>query len=81
MRNLKRHGRSSALQPHHRQRAHRQGDITENYFAEIIANYFNVPIVNFRATPPDDIALHTLLEQFAKTKRIALFAIDAEKRS
>ena len=57
-----------------------KGDITENYFAEIIANYFNVPIVNFQATPPDDIALHTLLEQFSKTKRIALFAIDAEKK-
>ena len=57
-----------------------KGDITENYFAEIVANYFNVPIINFQTTPPDEAALHLLPEQFSKTKRIALFAIDREKK-
>ena len=57
-----------------------KGDITENYFAEIVANYFNTPIVNFQITPPDNTALHLLPEQFSKTKRIALFALDPEKK-
>jgi len=58
-----------------------KGDITENYFAEIVANYFTVPIVNFQAAPPDETALYLLPEQFSKTKRIALFAVDHEKKT
>ncbi len=57
-----------------------KGDITESYFAEIVSDYFKVPVVNFNTTAVDNDALHLLPEAFSKTKRIAIFAIDKEKR-
>ena len=58
-----------------------KGDITEAYFAEIVSNYFNVPVVNFNTTKVDDAALHLLPETFSKTKRIAVFSVDEKSRT
>ncbi len=58
-----------------------KGDITESYFAEIVSDYFNVPVVNFNTTKVDDAALRLLPESFSKTKRIAVFEVDEKNRT
>lgn len=57
-----------------------RGDITEAYFGEIIADYFKVPAINLHAAAVDDTALHILPESFSKTKRVAVFFIDKDKK-
>ena len=51
-----------------------KGDITEAYFAEIISDYFSVPVVNFNTTAVDDAALKLLPEAFSKTKNSLYFS-------
>lgn len=50
-----------------------QGKLTEDYAADLVAAYFNVPRVNLRASPVDDAALNIIPEDIARSKLVAVF--------
>lgn len=50
-----------------------QGKLTEDYAADLVASYFNVPRVNLRAVPVDEAALNILPEDIARSKLVAIF--------
>jgi len=55
-------------------------EITENYLLELLAPYFDVPVVDLRKMVIPTETLHLLPEAFIKTKGAVIFAVDEKEK-
>src|SRR3989344_7740851 len=54
------------------------GDLSEQYLADIMSEYFKVPIADIKKDKLDPLIVELLPESFAKSKSVAIFAVDKE---
>lgn len=57
------------------------GEITEDYFAELLAQYFNVPLVSLKSWPLDSKIVELLPESIAKARRVIVFSAEGGSAS
>jgi type IV pilus assembly protein PilB len=50
-----------------------RGKLTEEYAADLVASYFNVPRVDLRATPVDEAVLNMIPEDIARSRMAVVF--------
>lgn len=53
-----------------------KGIISEQFLAEVLSGFFNVPVVDLERIEVDGDAIQTIPEPFAKNKNVVLFAYD-----
>ena len=58
-----------------------RGDVLEDYMAELLQQYFNVPLVNLKSVSIPTETLELIPEAFAKTKNIVIFEYDKESKT
>lgn len=56
-----------------------RGDITEEYFTELLEPYFGTTAIDLKKTPIPPEVLELIPESYAKTKKVVVFSIDREK--
>jgi len=56
-----------------------RGDLSEQYLADILANYFNVPIADIKNTVINPEVVELIPETLAKAKGVAIMSVDKDK--
>ncbi len=57
-----------------------RGDISEDYFYELVSRYLNIPLVDFKKIEAPYEIVELLPEAFAKSKDLILFGRDKDKK-
>jgi len=57
-----------------------RGDVPENFFVELLAQHFDVPVIDLKNVTIPSQTLNLVSENFAKEKEIVVFDFNEEKR-